>query len=342
MTNAWLRDDATVVPIDYATYCAAEVARDAALFLVDHREQFLANRDAGNFDGYPDPMATHRRGDPRGHAAARRSGRRDAPRRRARGPRLRGRHRPGGRRPPAAAPPFRAEERDTMRRAGALRRAAWCGGSSSLIAVLVSLAIVALVVLGAVTTQRGWPQTTGPLAVAGPQRARDRHPRRLTGSSRSPPTTQHDLFLAQGYVHAQERMWQMEISRRIGAGRLSELFGKSQVDTDTYIRTLGWRVAAQRDLDALSPDEVRSSQAYADGVNAWIAEHDGRLSTPFVVARPAVGRWRRRRHRRWSRGRRSTPTTWQKVQAWSLGGNVDCGDLPAARRRPPRRSGEDR
>jgi ornithine cyclodeaminase/alanine dehydrogenase-like protein (mu-crystallin family) len=58
MTNAWLREDATVVPIDYATYCAAEVAAEAALFVVDHREQFLANRDAGNFDGYPDPMAT--------------------------------------------------------------------------------------------------------------------------------------------------------------------------------------------------------------------------------------------------------------------------------------------
>ncbi len=58
MTNAWLREDATVVPIDYATYCAAEVAREAALFLVDQREQYLANRDAGNFDGYPDPMAT--------------------------------------------------------------------------------------------------------------------------------------------------------------------------------------------------------------------------------------------------------------------------------------------
>ena len=58
MTNAWLRPGATVIPIDYATYCAAEVARDAALFLVDHRDQYLANRDAGNFDGYPDPVAT--------------------------------------------------------------------------------------------------------------------------------------------------------------------------------------------------------------------------------------------------------------------------------------------
>jgi ornithine cyclodeaminase/alanine dehydrogenase-like protein (mu-crystallin family) len=58
MTNAWLHPDATVVPIDYATYCAAEVAREAALFLVDQREQYLYNRDAGNFDGYPDPRAT--------------------------------------------------------------------------------------------------------------------------------------------------------------------------------------------------------------------------------------------------------------------------------------------
>lgn len=58
MTNDWLRPGATVVPVDYATMCAAEVARDAALFLVDQREQFLANRDAGNFDGYPDPSAT--------------------------------------------------------------------------------------------------------------------------------------------------------------------------------------------------------------------------------------------------------------------------------------------
>jgi ornithine cyclodeaminase/alanine dehydrogenase len=57
MSNAWLRPQATVVPVDYATYCAAEVARDADLFLVDHRDQFLANRDAGNFDGYPDPTA---------------------------------------------------------------------------------------------------------------------------------------------------------------------------------------------------------------------------------------------------------------------------------------------
>jgi alanine dehydrogenase len=58
MTNEWLREDALVVPVDYATYCAAEIARDAALFLVDERGQFIANREAGLFEDYPDPTAT--------------------------------------------------------------------------------------------------------------------------------------------------------------------------------------------------------------------------------------------------------------------------------------------
>ena len=58
MTPDWLAPDALVVAIDYATMVAAEVARDAALFLTDERGQFLANRDAGQFDGYPDPAAT--------------------------------------------------------------------------------------------------------------------------------------------------------------------------------------------------------------------------------------------------------------------------------------------
>jgi alanine dehydrogenase len=58
MTADWLTPDALVIPIDYATMCAAEVARGAALFLVDDRGQFVANREAGQFEGYPDPVAT--------------------------------------------------------------------------------------------------------------------------------------------------------------------------------------------------------------------------------------------------------------------------------------------
>jgi penicillin amidase len=187
--------------------------------------------------------------------------------------------------------------------------------------VLVTLAIVVVMVFGAITTQRGWPQTSGQITIDGLHALvtviRDRY-----GIIQITADDPHDLFMAQGYAHAQERMWQMEISRRIGAGRLSELFGKSQLDTDRYIRTLGWRVAAARDLGAMSPDAIAILTAYADGVNAWINEHSGRLSTPFVVAGLLSGSggvggitlepW--------------TPldtATWQKVQAWSLGGNVD-------------------
>lgn len=189
------------------------------------------------------------------------------------------------------------------------------------VVVLLSLVIVVLVVLGAVTTQRGWPQTNGTLAVAG-LKAPATVTRDAYGIIQITADTPHDLFLAQGYVHAQERMWQMELSRRIGAGRLSELFGKSQVDTDTYIRTLGWRVAAQRDLDAMSVESKAILLAYAEGVNAWITEHNGELSTPFVVSGVLSGRYDIGGYELgpW------TPldtATWQKVQAWSLGGNVD-------------------
>jgi ornithine cyclodeaminase/alanine dehydrogenase len=58
MTNDWLQPNALVVAVDYATYCSAQVARSADLFLVDEREQFFANRSAGAFDDYPDPAAT--------------------------------------------------------------------------------------------------------------------------------------------------------------------------------------------------------------------------------------------------------------------------------------------
>lgn len=58
MTGGWLSADALVVAVDYATMVAAEVAHDAALFVVDDRGQFLANRDTGQFDGYPDPATT--------------------------------------------------------------------------------------------------------------------------------------------------------------------------------------------------------------------------------------------------------------------------------------------
>ena len=117
-----------------------------------------------------------------------------------------------------------------MRRAGGLV-ARFVARLIQLVLVLATLAIVVVMVLGGIVTQRGWPQTSGVIKVAALNNPvtviRDRY-----GILQITADDPHDLFLAQGYVHAQERMWQMEISRRIGAGRLSELFGKSTLEKD--------------------------------------------------------------------------------------------------------------
>ena len=124
--------------------------------------------------------------------------------------------------------------------------------------------------------------------------------------------TPHDLFFAQGYVHASERMWQMEVWRHISAGRLAEVFGASQLDTDKFIRTLGWRVAAQRDLDAVAPPARAVLDAYTQGVNAWLDGHRGSLGLAFLVAGVTPEPWTD-----------LDTIAWGKVQAWNLGGNFD-------------------
>ena len=60
--------------------------------------------------------------------------------------------------------------------------------------------------------------------------------------------TTHDLFSAQGYVHAQDRFWEMDFRRHVTSGRVSELFGSSQLGTDRFLRTLGWRVIAEQEV----------------------------------------------------------------------------------------------
>src|SRR5262245_20980722 len=132
----------------------------------------------------------------------------------------------------------------------------------------------------------------------------------------------HDLFMAQGYVHAQERMWQMEVWRHISAGRLSELFGASTLDEDRFIRTLDWRGAAERDLAAMSPGPRAALDAYAEGVNAWLDTHRGGLPLAFVVTgmKAGMGGIGGYNVEPWSA---LDSLTWQKVQAWQLGGNFD-------------------
>ncbi|MEA2548652.1 MAG: penicillin amidase, partial [Chloroflexota bacterium] len=139
---------------------------------------------------------------------------------------------------------------------GLIKRLAWL-----LIIVLVVVIALGTSLIGALTV-RGFPTTHGSLAIAGLDEA-VRVTRDASGIAWVEAETSHDLFLAQGYVHAQERMWQMEVWRHISSGRLSELFGSSTLTEDRFIRTLGWRQAAERDLAGLSPEARAVVDAYA-------------------------------------------------------------------------------
>ncbi len=159
-------------------------------------------------------------------------------------------------------------------------------------------------------TNRAMPQTTGTLTVAGLDAAVSVN-RDAAGFAHITATTPHDLFVAQGYVHAQERMWQMEVWRRISAGRLSELFGAGSLEEDRYIRTLGWRRAAERDLAGLSTETRAVLDAYVAGVNAWLDANRGNLGLAFVITGANPEPWTV-----------LDTLTWGKVQAWNLAGNM--------------------
>jgi len=136
-----------------------------------------------------------------------------------------------------------------------------------LLAVLLVVVVVAVMAAGGLLAwvgARALPQTTGTLHVAGLGAPVTVY-RDTAGVAQIVADSPDDLFFAQGYVHASERMWQMEVFRHVGSGRLAELFGKSQVDTDRFIRTLGWRQAAERDLAAAPADVRRALDRYAAG-----------------------------------------------------------------------------
>src|SRR5512143_1538742 len=83
----------------------------------------------------------------------------------------------------------------------------------------------------------------------------------------------HDIFFAQGYVHAQDRFWQMDAWRHIGSGTLSEMFGEGQVKTDTFLRTLGWRDTAEQEYAALVAHSKATLDAYTECVNDYLSNH---------------------------------------------------------------------
>src|SRR5690242_18910400 len=117
-----------------------------------------------------------------------------------------------------------------------------------LIGLVVLIVVVALAgaAYGYYTLRRPFPQTSGSLALAGLQ-AQVQVVRDQQGIPHIYAANSHDLFMAEGYVHAQDRFYQMDFWRHETAGRLSELYGESTVDTDKFLRTLGWHRLAEQE-----------------------------------------------------------------------------------------------
>jgi penicillin amidase len=101
-----------------------------------------------------------------------------------------------------------------------------------------------------------------------------------------------DVFFAQGYVTAQDRLWQMDLSRRHAEGQLSEVFGDRTLRYDMESRTLGLNQAAERALAELDPDTRRLLDSYARGVNAFIESHRDGLPIEFLILRYQPQLWR--------------------------------------------------
>ena len=93
---------------------------------------------------------------------------------------------------------------------------------------------------------KSFPQTDGQIQLDGLNGPVDVY-RDHIGIAHIYASTSHDLFYAEGYVHAQERFWQMDFYRHVGGGRTAEMFGKSQMETDMFLSTLGWRKQSEKE-----------------------------------------------------------------------------------------------
>ena len=101
-----------------------------------------------------------------------------------------------------------------------------------------------------------------------------------------------DAARALGYLHASERLFQMEVLRKTGQGRTAELLGEAGLSIDKFIRTLGFYREAESSFSALSPWAQRRLQAYADGVNAFLDAHKNALPPEFVITSDQPEPWR--------------------------------------------------
>lgn len=155
-----------------------------------------------------------------------------------------------------------------------------------LVGAVVTLAVLIVAAGGGVyaVLRRSLPQTHGELKLAGLQA-----PVSVYRDERGVPhivaSNEHDLYMAQGYVTAQDRLFQMDLFRRLVSGRLSEAFGAAMIENDKYLRTLMLHRSAEQSLLAHPPEVIAALEAYAAGVNAYIEQAAARKRLPpeFVL-----------------------------------------------------------
>jgi penicillin amidase len=123
--------------------------------------------------------------------------------------------------------------------------------------------------------------------------------------------TEVDAYFGLGYVHAQDRLWQLELNRRLGSGRLSEIFGRDALERDRLFRTLGLRRAAEKNLEHLSPRAHEALDGYVRGINAFVEERPP-LPPEFALFGVTPDPWLA-----------ADALVWLKVMAWMLSSNLD-------------------
>jgi penicillin amidase len=172
--------------------------------------------------------------------------------------------------------------------------------------VLIVFILVAAVLL--------WLRTTGPMPGAPLRLAGLTAPVTVTRDRFDVPTidaaNDHDAFFALGFLHAQERLFQMELTRRAGAGRLSELVGPAALPIDKYMRVLGLYRAAEAEYRGLSPATRADIDAYAAGVNAWLTQRRVALPPEYYLLGARPEPWRP-----------TDTVVWGKLMSLQLAGN---------------------
>ncbi len=184
------------------------------------------------------------------------------------------------------------------------------------VGVFLLLVILVIPTTGYLLLRRSFPAINGTIKVEGLKAPVEVY-RDKWGVPHIYAQNVEDLFFAQGYVTAQDRLWQMEFNRRIGSGTLSEVLGEATLETDRFIRTIGWRRVAEEEAANLDEETRTMLKAYVAGVNALIDKAS--LPPEFLIL-----------------GFKSDPWTpadsiaWGKVMAWDLGGNWETEILRAS------------